>query len=68
MARSSEAAGNQTTTAKEYAEFADAWKQGNPDLPADGSCARVFDRAKGWIERYEVRKQDLPAGKMTAVS
>jgi tetratricopeptide (TPR) repeat protein len=33
MARSSEAAGDETTAAKEYAEFADAWKQGNPDLP-----------------------------------
>jgi tetratricopeptide (TPR) repeat protein len=33
MARSSEAAGDKATAAKEYAEFADAWKQGNPDLP-----------------------------------
>jgi tetratricopeptide (TPR) repeat protein len=33
MARSSEAAGDEATAAKEYAEFADAWQQGNPDLP-----------------------------------
>jgi hypothetical protein len=33
MARSSEAAGDEATAAKEYAEFASAWKQGNPDLP-----------------------------------
>ncbi len=33
MARSSEAAGDEATAAKEYAEFADAWKGGNPDLP-----------------------------------
>ncbi|MCU1249059.1 MAG: hypothetical protein JWQ49_2088 [Edaphobacter sp.] len=33
MARSSEAAGNEATAAKEYAQFVDAWKQGNPDLP-----------------------------------
>jgi tetratricopeptide (TPR) repeat protein len=33
MARSSEAAGDEATAAKEYAEFVDAWKQGNLDLP-----------------------------------
>jgi tetratricopeptide (TPR) repeat protein len=33
MARSSEAAGDEANAAKEYAEFADAWKKGNPDLP-----------------------------------
>ena len=33
MARSSEAAGDEATAAKEYAEFAEAWKEGNPDLP-----------------------------------
>jgi hypothetical protein len=33
MARSSEAAGDEAIAAKEYAEFAEAWKQGNPDLP-----------------------------------
>ena len=33
MARSSEAAGDEATAAKEYAKFAEAWKQGNPDLP-----------------------------------
>jgi hypothetical protein len=33
MARSSEAAGDEATAGKEYAEFADAWKNGNPDLP-----------------------------------
>jgi tetratricopeptide (TPR) repeat protein len=33
MARSSEAAGDGATAGKEYAEFADAWKNGNPDLP-----------------------------------
>jgi tetratricopeptide (TPR) repeat protein len=33
MARSSEAAGDEAIAAREYAEFADAWKQGNPDLP-----------------------------------
>jgi tetratricopeptide (TPR) repeat protein len=33
MAWSSEAAGDKVTAAKEYAEFADAWKRGNPDLP-----------------------------------
>jgi hypothetical protein len=33
MARSSEAAGDQTTAATEYAEFTVAWKEGNPDLP-----------------------------------
>jgi tetratricopeptide (TPR) repeat protein len=32
MARSSEAAGNEVAAGKEYAEFADAWKNGNPDL------------------------------------
>ena len=32
MARSSEAAGDGATAGKEYAEFADAWKNGNPDL------------------------------------
>jgi tetratricopeptide (TPR) repeat protein len=33
MARSSEVAGDEATAAKEYAQFADVWKQGNPDLP-----------------------------------
>jgi tetratricopeptide (TPR) repeat protein len=33
MARSSEAAGDEAIAAKEYAKFAEAWKQGNPDLP-----------------------------------
>jgi len=33
MARSSEAAGDEATAAKEYAEFANAWKEGNQDLP-----------------------------------
>ena len=33
MARSSEAAGDAATAAKEYAQFVDAWKEGNPDLP-----------------------------------
>jgi tetratricopeptide (TPR) repeat protein len=33
MARSSEAAGDEATAAKEYAAFAAAWKDGNPDLP-----------------------------------
>jgi tetratricopeptide (TPR) repeat protein len=33
MARSSEAAGDEAAAAKEYAEFADAWKGGNPSLP-----------------------------------
>ena len=33
MARSSEAAGDEATAAKEFAEFAKAWKEGNPDLP-----------------------------------
>lgn len=33
MARSSEAAGDHVTAAKEYAEFAEAWKEGDPDLP-----------------------------------
>lgn len=33
MARCSEAAGDKATAGKEYAEFADAWKDGNPDLP-----------------------------------
>jgi tetratricopeptide (TPR) repeat protein len=33
MAQCSEAAGDQATAAREYAEFLDAWKQGNPDMP-----------------------------------
>jgi tetratricopeptide (TPR) repeat protein len=33
MARSSEAAGDEAKAGKEYAAFADAWKNGNPDLP-----------------------------------
>jgi len=33
MARSSEAAGDEATAAKEYAEFANAWKEGDADLP-----------------------------------
>jgi predicted negative regulator of RcsB-dependent stress response len=33
MARSSEAAGDQAAAAREYAQFVDAWKEGNPDLP-----------------------------------
>jgi tetratricopeptide (TPR) repeat protein len=33
MARSSEAAGDNVTATKEYAEFAEAWKGGDPDLP-----------------------------------
>jgi tetratricopeptide (TPR) repeat protein len=33
MARCSEAAGDQANAATEYAEFLDAWKQGNPDMP-----------------------------------
>jgi hypothetical protein len=32
MARSSEAAAEEATAAKEYAEFANAWKEGNPEL------------------------------------
>jgi tetratricopeptide (TPR) repeat protein len=33
MARSSEAAGDEATAAKEYVAFTDAWKAGNPNLP-----------------------------------
>jgi hypothetical protein len=33
MARCSEAARDQANAAREYAEFLDAWKQGNPDMP-----------------------------------
>jgi tetratricopeptide (TPR) repeat protein len=33
MARCSEAAGDQATAMKEYAQFADAWKAGNQNLP-----------------------------------
>jgi tetratricopeptide (TPR) repeat protein len=33
MARCSEAAGDKATAGKEYEEFADVWKEGNPDLP-----------------------------------
>jgi tetratricopeptide (TPR) repeat protein len=33
MARSSEAGGDHATAAREYAQFVDAWKEGNPDLP-----------------------------------
>jgi tetratricopeptide (TPR) repeat protein len=33
LARSSEAAGDEATAAKEYSEFTDAWKEANPDLP-----------------------------------
>jgi tetratricopeptide (TPR) repeat protein len=33
LARSSEAAGDEATAAKEYSEFTDAWKKANPDLP-----------------------------------
>jgi tetratricopeptide (TPR) repeat protein len=33
MARCSEAARDQATAAREYSEFLDAWKQGNPDMP-----------------------------------
>jgi tetratricopeptide (TPR) repeat protein len=33
MARSSEAGGDQATAAREYVQFVDAWKEGNPDLP-----------------------------------
>jgi tetratricopeptide (TPR) repeat protein len=33
MARSSEAAGDETTAAKEYVAFTDAWKAGNANLP-----------------------------------
>jgi hypothetical protein len=53
MARGSDAAGDEATAGKEYAEFADAWKDGNPDLP-QVAHAREYSCAKDSINSYEV--------------
>jgi hypothetical protein len=46
MARSNEAAGDEATATKEYTEFADAWKEGNPDLPQMAHARELLSTQK----------------------
>jgi hypothetical protein len=46
MARSNEAAGDEATATKEYTESADAWKEGNPDLPQMAHARELLSTQK----------------------
>jgi tetratricopeptide (TPR) repeat protein len=66
MARSSEAAGDEAMAAKEYAEFANAWKEGNQDLPQMAHAREFLSVQKKRDRALRSRRQHLFLRKMRA--